>query len=62
MQGLHVFDPRAVVVVDLESLVHQDHLLRKVDRVLERRASGGPVFSSRKSKHRKLVDPEVSDT
>jgi transposase len=35
MQGLHVFDPRAVVAVDLESLVHQDHLLRKVDRILE---------------------------
>lgn len=26
---------RAVVAVDLESLVHQDHLLRKVDRILE---------------------------
>ena len=35
MQGLHVFDPRAVVAVDLESLVQQDHLLRKVDRILK---------------------------
>jgi hypothetical protein len=35
MQGLHVFDPRAVVAVRLASLVHADHLLRKVDRVLE---------------------------
>jgi transposase len=35
MQGLHVFDPRAVVAVDLESLVHQDHFLRKVERILE---------------------------
>jgi hypothetical protein len=34
MQGLHVFDPRVVVAVDLESLVQQDHLLRKVDRIL----------------------------
>ena len=29
MQGLHVFDRRAVVAVDLESLVHSDHFLRK---------------------------------
>ena len=35
MQGLHVFDPRAAVAVDLESLVQQDHLLRKVDRILK---------------------------
>ena len=35
MQGLHVFDPRAVIAVDLESLVQQDHLLRKVDRILK---------------------------
>ena len=35
MQGLHVFDPRVVVAVDLESLVQQDHLLRKVDRILK---------------------------
>jgi transposase len=34
MQGLHVFDPRSVVTVDLESLVHQDHLLRKINRIL----------------------------
>jgi len=35
MQGLHVFDPRAVVAVDLESFVQQEHLLRKVDRILK---------------------------
>ncbi len=35
MQGLHVFDPRVVVAVDLESLVQPDHLLRKVDRILK---------------------------
>jgi transposase len=35
MQGLHVFDPRARTVIDLESFIPKDHLLRKVDRFIE---------------------------
>jgi len=35
MQGVHVFQRRAKTVVDLESFVKQDHLLRKIDRVLD---------------------------
>jgi transposase len=60
MQGLHVFDPRAVVAVDLESLVHQDHLLRKVDRVLETsfiRKLTAACYAS--GVGRPSIDPEV---
>ena len=35
MQGMHVFNPQARTVIDLESFVAKDHLLRKVDRVLD---------------------------
>jgi len=35
MQGIHVFDRHAKTVIDLESFVQQDHLLRKIDRVLD---------------------------
>ena len=35
MQGMHVFDPLARTVIDLESFVAKDPLLRKVDRVLD---------------------------
>jgi transposase len=35
MQGIHVFDRHAKTVIDLESFVEQDHLLRKLDRVLD---------------------------
>ena len=35
MQGMHVFRPQARTVIDLESFVAKDHLLRKVDRVLD---------------------------
>ena len=35
MQGIHVFDRHAKTVIDLESFVEQDHLLRKIDRVLD---------------------------
>jgi hypothetical protein len=28
MQGLHVFDPQATTIIDLESFVHHDHFLR----------------------------------
>ena len=35
MQGLHVFDPTARTVIDLESFMPDDHLLREVDRLVE---------------------------
>jgi transposase len=35
MQGVHAFDPKTKTVIDLESFVAQDHLLRRVDRILE---------------------------
>jgi transposase len=60
MQGLHVFDPRAVVAVDLESLVHDDHLLRKVDRILETsfiRKLTATCYAS--GVGRPSIDPEV---
>jgi len=60
MQGLHVFDPRVVVAVDLESLVHQDHLLRKVDRILETsfiRKLTAACYAS--GVGRPSIDPEV---
>ncbi len=35
MQGLHAFEPTTKTVIDLESFVPDDHLLRDVDRLLE---------------------------
>ena len=35
MQGTHSFDPCAKTEISLESAVPKDHLLRKVDRVLD---------------------------
>ncbi len=35
MQGLHVFDPKARTLIDLESFMPDDHLLREVDRLVE---------------------------
>ncbi len=35
MQGLHVFDPHAKTVIDLESFVEDDHALRKIDDILD---------------------------
>src|SRR5580692_6852329 len=53
-------DPRAVVAVDLESLVHQDHFLRKVDRILETsfiRKVTAACYAS--GVGRPSIDPEV---
>jgi transposase len=60
MQGLHVFDPRTVVAVDLDSLVRQDHFLRKVNRVLESafvRELTAACYAS--GLGRPSIDPEV---
>ena len=35
MQGLHVFEPATRTVIDLESFMPHDHLLREVDRIVE---------------------------
>ena len=60
MQGVHAFEPQAKATIDLESFVAEDHLLRRIDRVLdlsfvheltaERYATG---------KGRPSIDPEV---
>jgi transposase len=35
MQGVHAFDPHAETVFDLESFVEEDHVLRKIDGLLD---------------------------
>ncbi|QEG17308.1 IS1182 family transposase [Gimesia maris] len=35
MQGLHVFEPRTRTVIDLESFIPEDHLLRQVNSFIE---------------------------
>jgi transposase len=60
MQGLHVFDPQARTIIDLESFVHDDHFLRKVDRVLESafvRELTAACYAS--GRGRPSIDPEV---
>ena len=34
MQGLHAFEPQTKTVIDLESFMPDDHLLRDVDRLV----------------------------
>src|SRR5271163_4710354 len=60
MQGLHVFDAQATTVIDLESFVHHDHFLRKVDRVLESafvRDLTAACYAA--GRGRPSIDPEV---
>ena len=60
LQGLHVFDPQTRTVIDLESFLPEDHLLRKVDRILEltfvRELTAACYASGR---GRPAIDPEV---
>ena len=35
MQGVHAFEPKAKANIDLESFVAEDHLLRRINRVLD---------------------------
>src|SRR6478736_8016377 len=35
MQGVHAFDPKAKVSIDLDSFVAEDHFLRQIDRILD---------------------------
>jgi transposase len=60
MQGVHVFERHAKTVIDLESFVEQDHLLRKIDRVLDTafvRDSTAACYAD--GLGRPSVDPEV---
>lgn len=35
MQGVHAFEAKTKVSIDLESFVAADHFLRRVDRILD---------------------------
>ena len=60
MQGKHAFRPQARTVIDLESFVAKDHLLRKVDRVLGLSFGRGLTASCYASgRGRPSIDPEV---
>jgi transposase len=60
MQGVHAFDPKATVSIDLESFVAADHFLRRVDRVLDLsfvRDLTAPRYAVQQG--RPSIDPEV---
>lgn len=60
MQGVHAFDPKATVSIDLESFVAADHFLRRVDRVLALsfvRDLTAPRYAA--DLGRPSIDPEV---
>jgi transposase len=60
MQGVHAFDPKAKVSIDLESFVAEDHFLRRIDRVLDlsfiRELTASRYADGR---GRPSIDPEV---
>ena len=35
MQGQHIYQPKLFVQIDIEKLVPQNHLLRKIDQILD---------------------------
>lgn len=60
MQGLHVFEPTTRTVIDLESFVPRNHLLRQIDRIVQ------PAFIRKltascyaEGKGRPSIDPVV---
>ena len=60
MQGVHAFDPKTKVSIDLESFVATDHFLRRVDRVLDLtfvRELTSPRYAVQQG--RPSIDPEV---
>ena len=60
MQGVHAFDPRAKVSIDLESFVAEDHFLRRIDSVLDLsfvRELKAACYAD--GKGRPSIDPEV---
>lgn len=59
MQGVHTFRPEAEVAVSLEAFIASDHLLRKVDRVLELAFVRDLTAQCYSQTGRPSVDPEV---
>ena len=60
MQGSHSFDPRAKVEIDLESSVGPNHVLRKIDRLLDMafvRELTSACYAE--GKGRPSIDPEI---
>ncbi len=60
MQGLHVFEPTTRTVIDLESFIPRDHLLRQVDRIVDPsfiRKLTAPCYAD--GKGRPSIDPVV---
>jgi transposase len=60
MQGVHAFNPKAKVSIDLESFVAEDHFLRQIDRVLDLsfvRDLTAACYAD--GKGRPSIDPEV---
>ena len=60
MQGVHAFEPKAKVSIDLESFVSEDHFLRQIDRVLDLsfvRELTAACYAD--GKGRPSIDPEV---
>ena len=60
MQGVHAFEPEAQATISLESFVAKDHLLRRVDRLLDLsfvRELTAEHYAS--GKGRPSIDPEV---
>ena len=60
MQGVHAFEPKTKVSIDLESFVAADHFLRRVDRVLDLsfvRELTAPRYAVQQG--RPSIDPEV---
>ena len=35
MQGLHHYQPKLFVQIDLDSLIPQNHILKKIDKILD---------------------------
>ncbi len=60
MQGVHSFEPKAKTVIDLESLVADDHFLRQIDRILDL-SFVRELTASRyaEGQGRPSIDPEV---
>jgi len=60
MQGVHAFDPKAKVSIDLDSFVAEDHFLRQIDRILDLsfvRELTAACYAD--GKGRPSIDPEV---
>src|SRR3954469_21850450 len=60
MQGVHAFDPKTKVSIDLDSFVAEDHFLRQIDRILDlsfvRELTAARYADG---KGRPSIDPEV---